>query len=358
MKLAPGDRIGIIGGGQLGRMMAMAAARLGFNVSVLDPQENAPAFQCSDEPIIAAYDDHSALEQMIETCQVVTYEFENVDVETIRNLEDQGQFFPSSLALATSQDRMIEKQFFNNLGIATAPWATLEPDAPLAPVLETLGGSAIIKTRRFGYDGKGQIRVTSDDKASILAAERLASQAPCIAEGMVEFEREISIIAARSANGNSKAYDLAENVHKNGILHTSTIPAHVSPDVQRHADEIGTNVLNALNYVGILAIEFFQLPNGDLLVNEFAPRVHNSGHWTEAACHVSQFEQHIRAIAGLPLANTDRHSNCVMENLIGSDVERVDEIHEFNNTKLHLYGKDEVRDGRKMGHFTTLTPKD
>ena len=353
----PGDTIGIIGGGQLGRMMAMAAARLGFKVAILDPAADAPAFQCANTAIVAPYDDAEALGRLAANCAVVTYEFENVDVTAVQALEARINCAPGSNALATSQDRLVEKEFFQQLGIGTAPFAAISDTDSLTKTLEQFGGHGIVKTRRLGYDGKGQIRVSTDDLNSIESAAALITGTDCIVEGFVPFEREISIIAARGVSGEIATYDLVENEHRSGILHCSTVPAAASDAVSTNAKQIAEKVMRALDYVGVLAIEFFLLEDNTLLVNEFAPRVHNSGHWTEAACAISQFEQHIRAVAGLPLGAPERHSDCRMENLIGDDVHRASEIAHLPNTLLHLYGKAETRPGRKMGHFTTLKQK-
>lgn len=355
--LKSGSTIGIIGGGQLGRMLAMAAARLGFKTIILDPQENSPAFSCADGRIIAAYDNLNALQELSEKCDVITYEFENVPVEALEKADIKTALHPNTKALETSQDRLVEKTFFKNLNIETAPFFDIKKPEQLGEALEAVGPKGILKTRRMGYDGKGQVRVSVEDTASLKVAHELINSFPCILEGFVPFEREISIIAARNINGEIACYSPAENVHKDGILHTSTIPANISDHVHQSANEIADKVLSALDYVGVIGIEFFVIESGPLIVNEFAPRVHNSGHWTEAACTVPQFEQHIRAITSLPLGNPAHHSNCVMENLIGPDVKKIPEILQMNDTILHLYGKSEARKGRKMGHFTKILPK-
>jgi len=355
--LKPGSTIGIIGGGQLGRMLAMAAARLGLHTVILDPQKNAPAFACANRHIIAAYDDTDALNELSQTCDVITYEFENVSVEALEKADINAPLHPNTTALKTSQDRLVEKSFFNDLGIRTAQFYDIKRPEELGDALTALGQKGILKTRRMGYDGKGQVRVSVEDSSSLKIAHELIKSFPCILEGFVPFEREISIIAARNVRGNVECYDPAENVHKDGILHTSTVPATILDEVQSTANKIAGEVLNALNYIGVIGIEFFVLKDGTLLVNEFAPRVHNSGHWTEAACAISQFEQHIRAIAGMPLGNPQRHSNCIMENLIGSDVNKTPEIIAQEDIILHLYGKSEAKAGRKMGHFTKILPK-
>ena len=357
MTIATGSHIGIIGGGQLGRMLAMAAAKIGYKTIILDPAENSPAFEVADKHIVAKYDDPEALKELAKSCEVITYEFENVDVSAVEALEARLPCRPGSNALATSQDRLVEKTFFNELGIKTAPFKDITSREDLVSALAEFGGRGILKTRRLGYDGKGQVRVSDDDPASIEEAAAVAAKTPCILEGFVPFIREVSVIAARSPSGETAIFDLAENVHREGILFTSTIPANVAARSVESAESIVDRVLKALDYIGILAIEFFLLADGELIVNEFAPRVHNSGHWTEAACTVSQFEQHIRAVTGQSLGNTMRHSDCVMQNLLGDEVNQTADILALPQTMLHLYGKAEARAGRKMGHFTKISPK-
>lgn len=355
--LKSGDNIGIVGGGQLGRMLAMAAGRLGFKTVILEPQKNAPAFEFADQHIIADYDDLAALEKLASLTKVITYEFENVPVAAFNNLKSDTEIHPNTKALSISQDRVTEKSFFNNLSIKTAPWFDIILPNIIDKGLKASNGKGILKTRRFGYDGKGQCRVDNTKLETVAEAKKLSQEAPCILEGFIEFEREISIIAARSRSGEIKTFDIAENVHRDGILHTSTVPANITEKTEKKAIEIAHKTLNELAYVGVMGVEFFVDSDGDLIVNEFAPRVHNSGHWTEAACIISQFEQHIRAVAGLPLGNPTRHSNCVMENLIGDDVEKCPEILSESDALLHLYGKAETRPGRKMGHFTKISSK-
>lgn len=353
--LQPGATIGILGGGQLGRMLAMAAAKLGFRTLVLDPQENSPAFQVSTDFLIADYTDNKALDEFVDRCDVVTYEFENVDVFAIRSLQKRVPCYPGPEALKVSQDRLIEKSFINDLNIATAPFTVIDTRSDLEQALSVGNGVGILKTRRFGYDGKGQVRLSPDKPERLEDAFEIIDTAPCILEGLVDFEREISVIAARSIDGDIQLYNPAENVHQDGILKTSTVPADISVESTNIAQAMVEKLITALDYVGVMGIEFFVTLDGELMINEFAPRVHNSGHWTEAACVVSQFEQHIRAVSGMTLGNPVRHSDCYMENLIGSEAKNATEIATRSNTMLHLYGKAEIREGRKMGHFTTLT---
>ncbi len=355
--ISPGSTIGIIGGGQLGRMLAMAAARLGYRTVILEPQESCPAAQVANEHIVAAYDDPNAIEQLAELCDVITYEFENVPVDSAETLSEIKPVFPPPAALKVSQDRVSEKRFLNNAGIQTAQWLSVENDGDLEAALLAFGGKGILKTRRFGYDGKGQVKFSGKKGENAKAGFAAIGSVPSILEALVDFTREISVIAARDEAGTIKVYDIAENVHKDGILATSSVPVSVSSTIAGLAADSARKLLEGLKYVGVVGMEFFVLANGTVLANEFAPRVHNSGHWTEAACAVSQFEQHIRAIAGLSLGDTRRHSDCVMENLIGDDIAKVPEILKETGAVVHLYGKGEARPGRKMGHVTRITKR-
>ena len=348
--------IGIIGGGQLGRMLAIAAARLNFRTIILEPQAHCPAAQLANRQITAAYDDPAALAELAAACDVVTYEFENVPVAAAETLLANIPVYPPPKALEAAQDRLVEKRFLNGCGISTARFHAIDSQADLEAALEDFGGQGVLKTRRLGYDGRGQtvFRSTADNPDGAYAA---LGSVPLILESFVAFEREVSIIAARATDGTVVCFDPAENVHRNGILHTSTVPAAISVSTAEAARESAEKILAALNYIGVIGIEFFVLADGGLIANEMAPRVHNSGHWTEAACVVSQFEQHIRAVAGLPLGNAERHSDCVMQNLIGDDILAVPDWLQHPDTLVHLYGKTEWRPGRKMGHVTTLTPK-
>ena len=352
--LRPGSTIGIVGGGQLGRMLAIAAARLGYRTLVLEPQGDCPAAQVANRQLVAAYDDAHALAELARECAVVTYEFENVPVGAAQALAADVPVFPPPRALEVAQDRLVEKTAINGFGISTARFAAVDGDADLADALHAFGGSGVLKTRRLGYDGKGP-RVFRDAVAEdAQGAFAAMGGVPLILEELVAFEREVSVIAARGPDGRVAAYDLAENVHRDGILHTSTVPAAAAPRTVAAATDAARRILDGLGYVGVIGVEFFVLPDGGVLVNEIAPRVHNSGHWTEAACAVSQFEQHIRAIAGLPLGDPSRHSDCVMENLIGDDIARAPALLAEPDVVLHLYGKAEARPGRKMGHFTRI----
>lgn len=345
--------IGIIGGGQLGRMLAMAASRLNYRTVILEPQADCPAAQLANAQIIGAYDDQAALEKLAAASDVITYEFENVPVESARFLETLKPVYPPSRALEVAQDRLTEKTFLNSCGIPTAGFRAVDSQADLDAALAAFGGAGVLKTRRMGYDGKGQIVFRAGDSAAG-AFDKLGG-VPLILESFIAFEREISVIGARAVNGDIDCYDAAENVHRNGILHTSSLPAEIWEGTAADARSAAIRLLDALNYVGVIGIEFFVGTDGALVANEIAPRVHNSGHWTEAACVISQFEQHIRAVAGLPLGNPIRHSNCVMQNLIGDDINDIRDWASEKDVFIHLYGKTEPRPGRKMGHVTRLT---
>ena len=356
--LAPNSTIGIIGGGQLGRMLAMAAAQLGYQTVILEPDPNAPAAQVANDQIIAAYDDEIALESLADQCDVVTYEFENVPSLAIESLEKVIPVYPGAQALKISQDRLMEKQMAQGIGAKTAGFHAVNSLQDLKDGVAQTGLPAILKTRRLGYDGKGQVKIDTD--ADLQAAFDAMAGQDAILEAFVNFDCEVSVIAARGIDGSFQAFDIAENVHKNHILHTSTIPANVHGDVVKTAIEYAQKIAEHLNYVGVFAVEYFvENANSEafnICVNEIAPRVHNSGHWTEAACVTSQFEQHIRAISGLTLSDAKRHSDCVMLNLIGDDVNDLEKHAADHKAKIHLYGKLEARPGRKMGHVTFLKP--
>lgn len=345
--------IGIIGGGQLGRMLAMAASRLNFRTIILEPQPDCPAAQLANSQIIAAYDDRIALVQLAEASDVVTYEFENVPVEAARHLEKLVPVYPPPQALEVAQDRLTEKQYLQACGIQTADFRAVDSQDDLEKALAEFGGQGVLKTRRLGYDGKGQMVFRAGDPSD--GAYDGLGGVPLILESFVPFTREISIIAARGLDGRIECYDPAENVHRNGILHTSTLPADIDDTVAGQTRDAALRLLTALDYVGVLGIEFFVTGDEKLIANEIAPRVHNSGHWTEAACVISQFEQHIRAVGDLPLGDPQRHSDCVMQNLIGDDIDDVGTLALEKDVLIHLYGKAEPRPGRKMGHFTRLT---
>jgi 5-(carboxyamino)imidazole ribonucleotide synthase len=352
--LRPGAVIGILGGGQLGRMLAVAAARLGYRTHVYEPGAAPPAADVVHRVTSAGYEDAAALTAFAGAVDVITYEFENVPTAALDLLESLKPIHPNRRALAISQDRLAEKAFLNGIGLATAPYATVTTAKDLAAALARIGCPSILKTTRLGYDGKGQARIKSAaDSAAALAAMQ---GAPAVLEGFIPFTHEVSVIAARAIDGSVACYDPGENVHRDGILHTTTVPARLTPGQRSDAILAAARILNALDYVGVLGVELFVTPEG-LIVNEIAPRVHNSGHWTQNGCAVDQFEQHIRAITGWPLGDGGRHSDVTMENLIGDDIARIPQIARERNAALHLYGKADARPGRKMGHVNRIAPR-
>ena len=356
--LKPEATIGILGGGQLGRMLALAAARLGLRCHAFAPDADSCAFQVTQHSTCAAYDDEAALARFAESVDVITYEFENVPAETASFLAARRPVLPDPAVLATTQDRLAEKSFVTGLGIATAPYAAVDSRAELSAAVTAIGLPAVLKTRRLGYDGKGQKMIgPKDDPAAAWAALK---QVPAILEGFVPFEREISVVAARSRSGQIECFDVTENEHRDHILKTSRAPAQVPEPVAAEARRIAGRIAEAFNYVGVLAVEMFLVRerNGhSVLVNEIAPRVHNSGHWTIDGCSVSQFEQHIRAVAGWPLGKPVRHGKAEMTNLIGAEVNDYAKWLEVPGASVHLYGKTDPRPGRKMGHVTRVMPE-
>jgi 5-(carboxyamino)imidazole ribonucleotide synthase len=357
--IQPGATIGILGGGQLGRMLALAAAHYGLKVHVYCPDAESPAFDVAAYCTRAAYDDEEALARFAAGCDVVTYEFENVPHETAALITRHTALHPNARALATTQDRLDEKTFVASLSIRTAPFRKVSNTDELAQALDELGRPAVLKTRRFGYDGKGQaiLREGDDPEAAFAALGR----APCILEGFVPFEREVSVVAARTADGAFAAYDLCANEHRDHILACTRVPAGVSGELEREAVDIARRIADALDYVGVLAVEMFLIEEGGaphVVVNEIAPRVHNSGHWTIEGAVTSQFEQHIRALCGFPLGSPSRLGRVAMENLVGDEVAAWPEILADPAAHLHLYGKSRARPGRKMGHVTRVFPED
>ena len=348
-----GAVIGILGGGQLGRMLAVAASRLGFRTHVFEPAANPPAADVAHALTTARYDDAVALAAFAAVVDVVTYEFENIPTTALDLLEALRPIRPGRWALATAQDRLLEKAFLAGLGIAVAPYAEVTALADLHAAIARIGTPSILKTTRLGYDGKGQVRLNRPQDAE--AAFAAMQGAPAVLERFVDFSHEVSVIAARGQDGSVACYDPGQNVHRGGILHTTTVPARLTAGQRGDAVLMAAKVLTALDYVGVLGLELFVTPGG-LIANEIAPRVHNSGHWTQNGCAVDQFEQHIRAIAGWPLGDGSRHSDVVMENLIGDDMLRVPAIASERGAALHLYGKAEARPGRKMGHVNRVRP--
>ena len=353
MILAPGSRIGILGGGQLGRMLAMAAARLGFDVSIYSDTADSPAARVAADVLVAGFEEGEALREFAVSVDAITMEFENVPACAVEVLAEAGPLVrPNPRALSIAQDRVAEKTFFTGLGIETTAFAPADSFEEGVAAFRALGGPAILKTRRLGYDGKGQYRIDTLDDCMPAFAKLGGRQA--ILERRVAFAYEVSVIAARAQDGGFAAYDVGENEHADGILRRTLLPGRVDPDVAARATRATRVLADALDYVGVLCVEFFVLPDGRLLANEFAPRVHNSGHWTEAAADTSQFEQHIRAVAGWPLGSTRRRADVEMINLIGPEVAAWREHAANPRARLQMYGKRSTRDGRKMGHVTLL----
>ena len=349
--LAPGSTIGILGGGQLGRMLSVAASRLGFRTHIYDPGANPPAADVAHAVTTAPYDDIAALTAFAACADVITYEFENIPTTALDVLEAIKPIRPNRRALAISQDRLEEKAFLTSLGLTCAPYAAVNSLPDLDAAITAIGTPSILKTTRLGYDGKGQARLTTPADAPDAWASM--HSAPSVLEGFIDFGHEVSVIAARSLDGAVACYDPGENVHRSGILHTTTVPARLTASQRTDAVLIAARILTALNYVGVMGVELF-VTRATLIVNEIAPRVHNSGHWTQNGCAVDQFEQHIRAIAGWPLGDGSRHSDVVMENLIGDDIARVPALAAERQTALHLYGKADAKPGRKMGHVNRI----
>lgn len=353
--LAPGSVIGILGGGQLGRMLAMAGAKLGFDIHIFDADPDCPAARVAARSWAAPWSDDGAVEGFAGRCDAITYEFENIPVHTVSVAAAASCLRPGARSLELTQDRITEKRFINSVGVATVPFAPVDGLADLPAGIALTGLPALLKTRRFGYDGKGQAWIRTPDDAA--AAWETIGEQPAILEGAAGFVRELSVVAARSVDGSVKAWPLAENIHQDGILRQSTAPAPgVDAALQARALEIATVLGDGMDHVGVFAVELFDLGGSTLLVNEIAPRVHNTGHWTMDASGCDQFEQHIRAVAGWPLGDPTPHSAAVMTNLIGHDVDDWPALAADPQVRVHLYGKRKARKGRKMGHVNRLGP--
>ncbi|WP_271167607.1 5-(carboxyamino)imidazole ribonucleotide synthase [Hansschlegelia plantiphila] len=353
--LSPGATIGVLGGGQLGRMIALAAAPLGLKVHIYAPDAHSPAFDVAAERTVAPYEDETALAMFAESVDVVTYEFENVPAETARLVAQHKPLFPGEKALATTQDRLTEKTFLRNLGLPTPNFASVDDRASMAAAVAAVGRPAVLKTRRFGYDGKGQTLVR--EGVALDAALQMMGGQPAILEAFVPFRAEVSVVAARGRDGGFATFDIVENRHENHILRSSHVPAAVKPETAASAIAIARKIAQALDYVGVFAVEMFLVdgPTGErVVVNEIAPRVHNSGHWTIEGAATSQFEQHVRAIAGWPLGATTTRGRVTMTNLLGAEANRWRELLAEPGTAVHLYGKGEPKPGRKMGHVTRV----
>jgi len=348
--LAPGSTIGILGGGQLGRMLAVAATRLGLITQIYSPEANCPAAQVARSVTVGAFDDVEAVLAFARTCDAVTYEFENVPAMSAKAAASATPLRPGARALDVSQDRLVEKSFLRaQLGLDVAGFEDVGSIHDLRRAVKRLKLPCVLKTRRFGYDGKGQVIIRAE--AEIEAAWEALAPAPCILEAFIPFKREVSIVAARGLDGQIAAYPLTENVHRNHILHTSAAPAKQDDG---SAARMAGQILEHLDYVGVMGVEFFQMADGRLIVNEIAPRVHNSGHWTQDAGCTDQFEQHMRAVAGWPLGDARPRHGVVMTNLIGDDVAEWKTLAAKPGTHIHLYGKSDIRPGRKMGHINQV----
>ncbi len=354
--ILPGATLGVLGGGQLGRMFTLAAITMGYRVVVLDPDPHSPAGHIADQHIQASYRDHAALQMLGDGCNAITTEFENVPADSMEFLEQLCQVRPNAEAARIAQDRISEKTWLQEIGLPTAPFAPVYEANDLDDALSGLAAPLLLKTASMGYDGKGQIKVTNRDEA--YAAFSTLGDMPCVLEEMVELEREVSVILARGADGHTVVYPVGENRHRNGILDTTIVPAMITDETGAEATGMATRLADAMDYCGVLAVEFFCTPDGELLINEIAARPHNSGHYTVDACATSQFEQQVRVMCGLPPGDVSLHSPVVMTNLLG-DIWAGGEpawetILRQPRARLHLYGKREARPGRKMGHFNCL----
>ena len=356
--LAPGAVLGILGGGQLARMMALAAADLGVRVHIFAPDADSPAYEVAARHTIGAYEDEAALAAFADAVDVVTYEFENVPAATAAFLAARTPLHPGARALAVTQDRLSEKRFVSELGLAVAPFRQVDSLGDLEQAVAALGRPSVLKTRRFGYDGKGQVKITAD--TDLTQAWEEIGHFPAILEGFVSFAREVSVVAARGTDGSFAAFDVCENEHRDHILALTRVPARIGAVASAAAIDAARRIGEALAYVGVFAVEFFIVEDAageQVVVNEIAPRVHNSGHWTSEGAQTSQFHQHVRAVCGFPLGAATRRGTVTMENLIGDRVHDWRAILAEPNAHLHLYGKREARPGRKMGHVTRVLPQ-
>jgi 5-(carboxyamino)imidazole ribonucleotide synthase len=356
MKILPGNTLGMLGGGQLGRMFTIAARTMGYEVIVLDPDSDSPAGKLATDHVCAEYDDDNALDYLASTCAAITTEFENVPAATLEKLTTSCPVRPGALAVQITQDRIHEKTFLRDNGFPTAPFAVITSAADLHTALETIGTPAILKVSRFGYDGKGQVSLHSRDDCDSAWAS-LQGEA-CVLEQRMPLDIEVSVVLARGLNGEVVTYPVAENIHANGILDVSIVPARIDTNVANKVTAMAKQIANKLEYVGVMAVEFF-ISNGELLVNEIAPRPHNSGHYTLDACVTDQFEQQVRAVCGLPLGETRLLSPVVMINMLGNiwhneQAPDWSKLLDHPNIKLHLYGKKVARPGRKMGHYNVI----
>lgn len=350
----PGQTIGIIGGGQLGRMMALSAREAGFKIAVLDPTMDSPCGQVADIQIVAPYDDEAALEELAEISDVITFEFENIDYEGLKRLTEIAYVPQGAEIIRITQNRVTEKEAIVNAGCPVAPYIVCESYEELVEKIDQIGFPSIVKTARFGYDGKGQQKLLS--KEDLPLAKNLFNHSQCIVEGFIPFEKEISVIIQRNGNGETYCLPVGENVHVNHILHETIVPARISSETKQLAEEAARKIAEHLQLIGTLAVEMFVLKDGQIIINELAPRPHNSGHYSIEACNISQFAQHIRAVAGWPLREPKLHSPVVMVNVLGQHVAPLsNSITKYPHWSIHLYGKKEAKVNRKMGHVTILT---
>ncbi|WP_416148735.1 5-(carboxyamino)imidazole ribonucleotide synthase [Salipaludibacillus sp. HK11] len=353
--IAPGKTVGILGGGQLGRMMALAAREMGYRVAVLEPTPDSPCGQVADYQIESAYDDLKGAEKFVELCDVLTYEFENIDAETATWLEKQAYLPQGSDLLEITQNRIHEKQAIKSFQVPVVRYRALETQAELQKAREALGLPAVLKTTRGGYDGKGQQVIRTNNDIPV-AWKEMEGKGPFVLESWVPFDKEISIVVTRSTTGEMTTFPIAENIHVNNVLHQSIVPARIPYEIEQQAVEIATHLAESFHLIGTLAVEMFVTDDNIVYVNELAPRPHNSGHYTMEACETSQFEQHIRAICGWPLGKTNLLKPAVMVNILGEHVDDViKNLEGLPDGHVHLYGKKESRTGRKMGHITFLT---
>ncbi|MEB8431303.1 5-(carboxyamino)imidazole ribonucleotide synthase [Cocleimonas sp. KMM 6892] len=357
--LLPGATLGMLGGGQLGRMFTIAARNLGYKVVVLEPDTGSPAGQLADEHIIAAYDDAEALVKLGNQCDVITTEFENIPAEVLNKLTEYCPVFPSASAVEKAQDRIVEKEFILSCGLLPVPYGVINTNSDIADAVKDITFPAILKTARFGYDGKGQQTINSVDEVE--AAFKETGQVSCVLEQRIDLDCEVSVILGRNEQGETQCFPVAENIHRDGILYQTLAPARVDDNIANAAQAAAQRMADKLDYVGVMAVEFFVTKKGELLVNEMAPRTHNSGHFTLDACVTSQFEQQVRMVCGLPFGDSRLLSPVVMTNMLGdlwgsgaNTQPHWDKLLENPSTKLHLYGKKEARAGRKMGHYCTL----
>jgi len=351
--ILPGQTIGIIGGGQLGKMMTLAAKAMGFSVVVLDPVPNCPCGQVADEQIVGAYDDLQAIKLLAEKSDVITYEFENIDAPTLEWLTKNAYVPQGTQILKITQDRIQEKTAIEAAGVEVAPYKIIKNEEDLSSSLNQIGMPAVLKTARGGYDGKGQVVIKHSEEKN--EARKLLDHGPCVLEKWIPFQKEISVIITRNSNGDTAVFPVAENEHQNNILHQTIVPARISQQVEQKANEVAIQLAEAFNLVGTLAVEMFVTNEDKIYINELAPRPHNSGHYSIEACETSQFEQHIRAVANWPLARTDLLKPVVMVNVLGQHQEMLlDKIPQLKDWKIHLYGKHEAKHNRKMGHVTLL----